>query len=124
MLETGELAPNFTLVADDGEVVSLSDFRGRRVALYFYPKADTLGCTRQAGAIRDVFPRLAEQDVVVIGISPDSPEKLVKFRQKHELPFILLSDPDHEVAEAYGAWGCAVFRAGAPRPLSAGPTRA
>jgi len=105
MLETGELAPNFTLVADDGEVVSLSDFRGRRVALYFYPKADTPGCTRQACAIRDVFPRLAEQDVVVIGISPDPPKKLVKFRQKNELPFILLSDADHEVAEAYGAWG-------------------
>jgi peroxiredoxin Q/BCP len=74
MLETGELAPNFTLVADDGEVVSLSDFRGRRVALYFYPKADTPGCTRQACAIRDVFPQIVEQDVVVIGVSPDPPE--------------------------------------------------
>jgi len=105
MVETGDLAPGFTLTADDGTEVSLSDFRGKKVALYFYPKADTPGCTRQACAVRDVYPQIAEKDVAVIGISPDSPERLVKFRQKHNLPFILLSDPDHEVAEAYGAWG-------------------
>ena len=105
MLEIGDVAPEFALTADDGAEVSLSDFRGKKVALYFYPKADTPGCTRQACAVRDVYPQIEEQDVVVIGISPDSPEKLVKFRQKHNLPFILLSDPDHQVAEAYGAWG-------------------
>ena len=105
MLETGAMAPAFTLTADDGTQVSLSDFRGKKVALYFYPKADTPGCTRQACAIRDVYPDIEGEDVVVIGISPDQPDKLVKFREKYDLPFILLSDPDHEVAEAYGAWG-------------------
>ena len=105
MLEIGEVAPDFTLTADDGAQVSLSDFRGKRVALYFYPKADTPGCTRQACAVRDVYPRLEGEDVAVIGISPDPPDKLVKFRGKHNLPFTLLSDPDHQVAEAYGAWG-------------------
>ena len=105
MIEMGDVAPDFTLTADDGTEVSLSQFRGRRVALYFYPKAGTSGCTRQACAVRDVYPQIEEADVVVIGISPDPPDKLVKFREKHNLPFILLSDPDHQVAEAYGAWG-------------------
>lgn len=105
MLEIGTIAPDFTLTADDGSEVSLSDFRGKKVILYFYPKADTPGCTKQACAIRDIYPNIDGQGAVVIGISPDSPEKLVKFREKHNLPFILLSDPDHQVAEAYGAWG-------------------
>ncbi len=105
MLETGAVAPEFTLTADDGSQVSLSDFRGKRVVIYFYPKADTPGCTRQACAIRDVYPDFEGEDIAVIGISPDSPEALVKFREKHNLPFTLLSDPDHQVAEAYGAWG-------------------
>ena len=105
MFETGEKAPDFTLTADDGSEVSLSDFRGKKVALYFYPKADTPGCTRQACAIRDVYPDIEGEDIVAIGVSPDLPDKLVKFREKHNLPFILLSDPDHKVAEAYGAWG-------------------
>jgi peroxiredoxin Q/BCP len=105
MLEVGTLAPDFTLTADDGSEVSLADFRGKKVVVYFYPKADTPGCTKQACAIRDVYPDFEGLDMVVIGISPDSPEKLVKFREKHNLPFILLSDPDHRVAEAYGAWG-------------------
>lgn len=105
MLETGDVAPGFTLTADDGSTVSLSDFRGQKVVVYFYPKADTAGCTKQACAIRDAYPQIEAGDAVVIGISPDSPEKLVKFREKHELPFILLSDPDNEVAKAYGAWG-------------------
>lgn len=85
--------------------MSLADFRGRKVILYFYPKADTPGCTKQACALRDVYPDIDGQGAVVIGISPDPPEKLVKFREKHNLPFILLSDPDHKVAESYGAWG-------------------
>ncbi|MBU0702554.1 MAG: thioredoxin-dependent thiol peroxidase [Chloroflexi bacterium] len=105
MVKTGEMAPAFTLTADDGTQVSLSDFRGQKIVLYFYPKADTPGCTRQACAIRDVYPNIEGQGGVVIGISPDPPERLVKFREKHNLPFILLSDPDHQVAEAYGAWG-------------------
>ncbi len=105
MIETGSLAPEFTLTADDGRPVSLADFRGRKVVLYFYPQADTPGCTQQACAIRDAYPRIADSDVVVIGISPDPPAELVRFRQKYDLPFILLSDPDHRVAEAYGAWG-------------------
>jgi peroxiredoxin Q/BCP len=105
MLETGKVAPDFTLTADDGSTVSLSDFRGQKVVVYFYPKADTPGCTRQACAIRDAYPQIEAGDAVVIGISPDSPETLVKFREKYDLPFILLSDPESEVAKAYGAWG-------------------
>jgi peroxiredoxin Q/BCP len=105
MLETGKVAPDFTLTADDGSTVSLSDFRGQKVVVYFYPKADTPGCTKQACAIRDAYPQIEAGDAVVIGISPDSPETLVKFREKYDLPFILLSDPESEVAKAYGAWG-------------------
>jgi peroxiredoxin Q/BCP len=105
MLKIGDMAPDFTLQSDEGKMVSLSDFRGKKVVIYFYPKADTPGCTKQACAIRDTYPNITTRDVVVIGISPDSPADLVKFRQKYHLPFILLSDPDHQVAEAYGAWG-------------------
>jgi len=105
VVKKGTTAPEFTLTADDGSEVSLSDFRGQKVVLYFYPKADTPGCTKQACAVRDVYPKIEAESAAVIGISPDPPEKLVKFREKYDLPFILLSDPDHEVAEAYGAWG-------------------
>jgi peroxiredoxin Q/BCP len=106
MVEVGNKAPEFTLTSDKGEDVSLSDFRGERIVLYFYPKADTPGCTKQACAIRDSYPTIeAKENVTVIGISPDPPKALVKFREKYDLPFILLSDPNHEVAEAYGAWG-------------------
>jgi peroxiredoxin Q/BCP len=105
MLEVGDRTPDFTLTADDGTAVSLSDFRGRKVVLYFYPKANTPGCTRQACAIRDAYPNIEAEDMVVIGISPDMPAALVRFREKYDLPFVLLSDPDHQVAEAYGAWG-------------------
>ena len=105
MLETGTVAPGFTLKSDDGAEVSLSDFLGRRVVLYFYPKANTPGCTKQACALRDVYPTVETGDATVIGISPDPPEALRRFRDRHDLPFILLSDPDHRVAEAYGAWG-------------------
>jgi peroxiredoxin Q/BCP len=99
------MAPDFRLKADDGREVSLSDFRGQKVVLYFYPKADTPGCTRQACAVRDAYPRIEGGDAAVIGISPDPIEDLVKFRQKYNLPFVLLSDLNHRVAEAYGAWG-------------------
>lgn len=104
MLEIGDKAPDFRLTADDGRQVSLSDYLGQKVVIYFYPKADTAGCTQQACAVRDVYPNVGA-GVTVIGISPDLPDALVKFRQKYDLPFVLLSDPDHKVAEAYGAWG-------------------
>jgi peroxiredoxin Q/BCP len=105
MLEPGTMAPDFTLTSDQGKQVSLSDFRGQKVIVYFYPKADTPGCTKQACAVRDVYANIDAQGAVVIGISPDRQEALVKFREKYDLPFILLSDPDHQVAEMYGAWG-------------------
>jgi peroxiredoxin Q/BCP len=105
MLQAGMRAPDFTLTADDGRQVSLLDYRGQKVVVYFYPKADTPGCTKQACAVRDVYASVDARGATVIGISPDLPEALVKFRAKYSLPFILLSDPDHNVAEAYGAWG-------------------
>ncbi|MBN1936778.1 MAG: thioredoxin-dependent thiol peroxidase [Anaerolineae bacterium] len=105
MLETGQPAPRFTLTAHDGSQVSLADFRGKKVVLYFYPKADTPGCTTQACAIRDNWGPIEAGDAIVLGISPDEPPALVKFRDKYSLPFPLLSDPDHAVASAYGAWG-------------------
>jgi len=103
--KAGDVAPSFELISDTGECVRLADFAGKRVVLYFYPKADTPGCTKQACALRDIHPDIEEKDIVVIGISPDPPEKLAAFRAKYDLPFVLLSDPDHAVAEAYGAWG-------------------
>ena len=105
MLQVGDTAPDFTLTADDGSKVSLSDYHGRKVVLYFYPKADTPGCTKQACAVRDVYGDIDAGGAVVLGISPDAPPALVKFKEKYNLPFPLLSDPDHKVAEAYGAWG-------------------
>ena len=83
----------------------MEDFEGKRVIVYFYPKANTPGCTKQACAIQDLGPQIRDAGVTVIGISPDPPEKLAKFRAKYGLEFLLLSDPDHTVAEAYGAWG-------------------
>lgn len=104
-LETGDEAPDFTLTADDGQQVTLSDLRGRPVVLYFYPKAMTSGCTVQACAFRDAMPEIEAQGAVVLGVSPDPVEKLVEFKEKEDLNFPLLSDPDHEVADAYGVWG-------------------
>jgi len=105
MLEIGDLAPEFDRISDVGERVRLSDFRGKRVIVYFYPKANTPGCTKQACAIQDLGPQIDDANVTVIGISPDPPEKLATFRAKYGLTFHLLSDPDHEAAKAYGAWG-------------------
>ena len=105
MLETGDKAPGFSLTADDGREVSLSEFRGQRVVLYFYPKADTPGCTKQACAVRDVYTQIEAENAVVIGVSPDPPGKLQAFREKYDLPFVLLSDPEHAVADSYGVWG-------------------
>jgi len=101
----GEPAPDFTLTSDAGESVSLSDFRGKPVVLYFYPKDDTPGCTAQACGIRDAYGEFERAGAVVLGVSPDSVKRHVKFREKYGLPFTLLADPEHEVAERYGVWG-------------------
>ena len=105
MLETGTLAPDFTLESDGSGPVSLSDFRGKKVVLYFYPKDDTPGCTTEACNFRDDHSALTAAGAVVLGVSPDSIKSHRSFKSKYELPFLLLSDPDHKVADAYGAWG-------------------
>ncbi len=102
-LKPGDKAPTFTLPDQAGKKVKLSDFKGRKVLLYFYPKADTPGCTTQACGLRDVSGEIGV--TAVIGISPDPPAKLAKFDTKYSLGFPLLSDEDHSVAEAYGVWG-------------------
>jgi thioredoxin-dependent peroxiredoxin len=104
-LQVGDLAPDFSLPSDSGESVHLSDLRGKRVVLYFYPKDDTSGCTTQACGFRDAYPQIEEQNAVVLGVSPDGVKSHQKFKTKHNLPFTLLVDEDHSVAEAYGAWG-------------------
>jgi peroxiredoxin Q/BCP len=103
-VEPGERAPAFTLTADDGSQVHLADFKGRPVVLYFYPKDDTPGCTREACAFRDQQAALKKAGAVVLGVSADSVESHGKFRDKYRLNFPLLADPKHEVAEKYGAW--------------------
>ena len=105
MIEEGSPAPNFTLTSDSGEQVSLESFRGQPVVLYFYPKDDTPGCTVQAVGFRDTYSEFTERGAVVLGISPDDEAAHVRFREKYELPFTLLADPDHAVAEQYGVWG-------------------
>ena len=104
MLETGMIAPDFTLSDKDGNAVSLSDFRGKKVVLYFYPKDNTPGCTRQACAFAASYDAFRENNIAVIGISRDSVASHVKFAEKYSLPFILLSDPDRIAIEAYGVW--------------------
>ncbi len=104
MPEQNEKAPDFTLQTDEGEEVSLSDYRGRTVVLYFYPKDDTRGCTKEACAFRDAFEEYEKRGVVVLGVSPDDVKSHVRFKSKYDLPFTLLADPDHEVAETYGVW--------------------
>ncbi|MGW9113906.1 thioredoxin-dependent thiol peroxidase [Microbacterium sp. NPDC055683] len=104
-LEPGTAAPDFTLADQDGERVSLADLRGRRVVVYFYPEALTVGCAKQACDFRDSLGSLEGAGYTVIGISRDEPEKLRRFRERDGLTFTLLSDPDHAVHEAYGTWG-------------------
>jgi len=104
-LYIGDKAPAFSLSSQKGKTVSLSDFRGKKLLLYFYPKADTPGCTKQACSIRDGSKELKKLGASAIGISPDEPSKQKKFDDKHGLGFPLLSDPDKKVAKAYGAWG-------------------
>ncbi len=101
----GAPAPDFTLTTDRGETVSLRDYRGRRLVLYFYPAAFTPGCTTEACDFRDRYEVFLASGYDVLGVSPDPPERLAEFRSEHGLPFPLASDPDHEVAAAYGAWG-------------------
>ncbi len=105
MLQIGDIAPDFTLTSDTGTELTLSALRGRQVILFFYPKAGTSGCTTQACGFRDSFPQIEAANATVIGISPDTPAQLAKWKAKEKLPYTLLSDPDHAVAEAYGVWG-------------------
>ena len=104
-LNQGESAPNFELTDQNGATVSLSDFAGQKLLIYFYPKADTPGCTVQACSVRDSRPDLEKLDIAAVGISPDAPDKQKKFDSKYGLGFPLLSDTDHAVAAAYGVWG-------------------
>lgn len=103
------VAPAFTLLDQNGDKVTLKDFRGQNVVVYFYPKAMTPGCTVQAGGIRDTKKELAKANTVVLAISPDEPARLKKFEQRDELNFTLLSDPEHKVADKYGVWGLKKF---------------
>ncbi len=104
-LTIGQPAPDFTATTDNGDPISLSDFRGKRVVLYFYPKDDTPGCTTQACSFRDAYPEIEEKNAVVLGVSPDGSASHQKFRSKYELPFTLIVDEDHAISEAYGTWG-------------------
>lgn len=104
-LKAGDAAPDFALKDQFGKTVRLQDFRGKKLLLYFYPRADTPGCTKQACSIRDSAPVLTTRKLAAVGISPDEPGDQSKFDQKYGLSFPLLSDPDHSVADAYGVWG-------------------
>jgi thioredoxin-dependent peroxiredoxin len=104
MLQAGDKAPNFKLKNQDDKTVSLSDFKGKKVVLYFYPKDDTSGCTKEACSFRDEFPRFKKVDAVILGMSPDSIESHKKFAKKYNLPFTLLSNEEKDVLENYGVW--------------------
>lgn len=104
-LNIGDLAPDFSAPTDAGATIRLSDYRGKRVVLYFYPADDTPGCTKQACGFRDNYPLIEEKNAVVLGVSPDDSKSHQKFRTKFDLPFTLLVDQDHQIAEQYGAWG-------------------
>lgn len=104
-LQPGDIAPGFSLPDQKGTTVRLDAFRGGKLLVYFYPRADTPGCTRQACGIRDAMPDLGNLGIAAVGISPDAPEKLKKFDEKYSLGFPLLSDAGHETAAAYGVWG-------------------
>jgi thioredoxin-dependent peroxiredoxin len=105
MISEGQPAPDLELESDTGERVKLADFRGKTVVLYFYPKDDTPGCTTESCEFRDAYDRFREQGIEVIGVSPDPVKSHQKFKAKHELPFPLLADTEHKLAEAYGVWG-------------------
>jgi len=105
MVKEGEAAPEFTLEDDEGRKVSLSAFKGKTVVLYFYPKDDTPGCTKEACGFRDAYDDFLAKGAAVIGVSPDKAVSHARFKAKHGLPFVLLADPEHAVLSAYGAWG-------------------
>ena len=105
MIDVGDKAPDFALPSDGGDTVRLSDLRGKRVVLFFYPKDNTPGCTKEACGFRDSMPEIEAHNATVLGVSPDSVRSHEGFRDKHGLNFPLLADEDHQVAEAYGAWG-------------------
>jgi peroxiredoxin Q/BCP len=105
MPQVGEKVPDFELLNQDGEKVRLSDFHGRKVVLFAFPKAGTPGCTTQACGFRDAFPKIEIANATVLGLSPDQPKDLLKWKQKEQLPYTLLSDPDHQALETMGAWG-------------------
>jgi thioredoxin-dependent peroxiredoxin len=105
VIEEGMPAPDFELTSDTGDIVKLSDFRGGPVVLYFYPKDDTPGCTTEACEFRDAYDVYRERGIEILGVSPDDVVSHEKFKSKHRLPFTLLADPGHEVAEKYGVWG-------------------
>ncbi len=104
-LKEGDAAPDFTAINEKGETVHLADYQGKKLVLYFYPKDDTPGCTAEACSLRDGYPRFQAQGYDILGVSPDSVKKHVKFQEKYNLPFNLLADEDHVVSEAYGVWG-------------------
>ncbi|MEE3307757.1 thioredoxin-dependent thiol peroxidase [Sharpea azabuensis] len=104
MLEVGSLAPDFSLPDENGEIHKLSDYRGQKVILYFYPKDNTAGCTKQACGFKDRYPLIQEKGAVVLGISKDSVRAHKNFKTKYDLPFTLLSDPEHQVIEMYDVW--------------------
>lgn len=104
-LNAGDLAPDFELLSDEDQAVKLSDYRGQRVIIFFYPKAATPGCTKQACGFRDNFPKIEAANATVLGISPDPVANLAKWRDEEGLPYHLLSDTEHAVADLYGVWG-------------------
>lgn len=104
MLTERQPAPDFTVQTDEGKELKLSSLRGKDVVLYFYPKDDTPGCTIEACELRDAFPRFAKTEAVILGVSPDDVVSHQKFKKKFQLPFTLLADTDHKIAEAYGVW--------------------
>ncbi len=104
-LSVGHKAPEFKLLDQNSQFVSLESFRGQHVLLYFYPKADTPGCTKEACAFRDDYSAYSDRGVVILGVSPDTVKKQAKFKQKFQLPFTLLADDDHKISETYGVWG-------------------
>ncbi|HMP40374.1 MAG TPA: peroxiredoxin, partial [Roseiflexaceae bacterium] len=104
VLNVGDPAPEFTALTDSGETVSLAQYRGKKVILYFYPKDDTPGCTTQSCGFRDQYPIIEEKNAVVLGVSPDGQKSHAKFRTKFNLPFTLLVDEDHAISLAYGVW--------------------
>ena len=104
MLKPGDPAPDFTAAADSGNKIRLEGFRGKKVILYFYPKDDTPGCTREACDFRDAYGALCRKEIIVVGVSVDSVGSHIKFKAKHSLPFPLVSDEDHKIVESYGVW--------------------